>query len=66
METLLNWVADVFSKSDIIDMYFIVSDLKDIPISAEERAESYHCDAQATAMMGESHNSSLPHGKVVY
>lgn len=47
-ENVLNWVADTFAQVDIIDLYFVVSDLVDIPISKEEAAQSAHYDAFAS------------------
>jgi len=46
-EVLLNWVADTFTRSDIIDLYFIVSDLIDIPITEAELCEIAYYDALA-------------------
>jgi hypothetical protein len=46
-EMLLNWVADTFARSDIIDLYFIVSDLVDIPLSEAELCETAYYDALA-------------------
>jgi hypothetical protein len=44
-EMLLNWVADTFARSDIIDLYFIVSDLVDIPLTEAEVCQTAYYDA---------------------
>jgi hypothetical protein len=46
-EMLFNWVSDRFASSDIIDLYFVLSDLVDIPISESERYEAAFYDAVA-------------------
>ena len=46
-EMLFNWFADRFSSSDIIDLYFILSDLVDIPLSEAERCETAYYDSLA-------------------
>lgn len=46
-ETLLNWVADTFARNDVIDLYFVVSDLVDIPRSEDEIWQDRHFDAMA-------------------
>jgi hypothetical protein len=47
-ETFLTWIADRFTNTDIIDLYFILSDLVDIPISETVLFESAHYDSLAT------------------
>ena len=67
-ETVLNWVADTFARVDIIDLYFIVSDLVDIPISKAEACQTGYYDALAL-QTAESTNISkygnTPIGKLV-
>lgn len=65
-ETLLNWVADTFTRSDIIDLYFIISDLVDIPITEVELCETAYFDALAMNTYAESTQpSNIPIGKMV-
>jgi hypothetical protein len=67
-EMLLNWVADTLARSDVIDLYFILSDLVDIPISEAEACETAYFDALATDTM-ENHRTrnqkKVPLGKLV-
>jgi len=67
-EMLLNWVADTLARTDVIDLYFIVSDLVDIPISEEEACETAYFDACATHTVENAQNENLtkvPLGKLV-
>jgi hypothetical protein len=67
-EMLLNWVADTLARSDIIDLYFIVSDLIDIPISEAEACETAYFDAMATHTIESDQNiksKRIPLGKLV-
>lgn len=65
-EMLLNWVADTFARSDIIDLYFIISDLVDIPLSEAELCETAYFDALATAAVNDHRDNGLtPLGKLV-
>jgi len=52
MEMILNWVADAFARSDIIDLYFIVSDLVDIPLTDEQLFEQAHGDSMSMSQTG--------------
>jgi hypothetical protein len=67
-EILLNWVADRFASSDIIDLYFVLSDLVDIHLTEAERCEAAYFDAK-TIHSAEGMNSSqygnIPLGKLV-
>lgn len=65
-EMLLNWVADTLAHSDIIDLYFILSDLVDINLTEEERCETAYFDAMASATVN-AHcgDSGTPIGKLV-
>lgn len=71
VENVLNWVADTFARTDIIDLYFIISDLVDIPISEAEAAQSAHYDAFASATTGAksaqqiADEKGVPLGKLV-
>ena len=65
-EMLLNWVADTFSRSDIIDLYFILSDLVDIPITEAELCESAYFDALAQHTIDNNDGDpGIPIGKLV-
>jgi hypothetical protein len=67
-EMLLNWVADTLARSDIIDLYFILSDLVDIPISEAEACETGHFDALATYTVENAptrNQKKVPLGKLV-
>jgi hypothetical protein len=67
-EILLNWVADRFASSDIIDLYFVLSDLADIPLTEAERCETAYFDALATHTVegiNASQYESIPIGKLV-
>lgn len=53
-ETLLNWVADTFARSDIVDLCFFVSDLNpdlDIRLDPDELALHQSCDARTNRAM---------------
>ena len=67
-EAILNWFADTMARMDIIDLYFIVSDLVDIPISEAERAETAYYDSMSTQMAqsASEENSGIPLGKLVF
>jgi len=65
-EMLLNWVADTFARTDIIDLYFIISDLVDIPITELELCETAYYDALAMNTYVESTRPvNTPIGKMV-
>lgn len=66
-EMLLNWVADTFARSDIIDLYFIISDLVDIPMSEAELCETAYYDALCTSSLQQynAEGRTVPLGKLV-
>ena len=66
-EMLLNWVADTFARTDIIDLYFIVSDLVDIPLSETELCETAYYDALTMHTLDGATDRSggIPLGKLV-
>ena len=65
-EMLLNWVADTFTRSDIIDLYFIISDLVDLPITEAELCETAYFDALAMNTLSEADRpTNIPIGKMV-
>lgn len=43
-----NWISDQLASSDVIDLYFVVTDLVDVPISEAEACETAHYDAECT------------------
>jgi len=47
--SFINWVIDTLASEDVLDLYFILSDLVDIPISQAESVEIAYHDAMATA-----------------
>ena len=66
MSAFMDWVIDTLASEDIIDLYFIVSDLVDIPISEAERAETAFYDSMATATVNAHQGESgIPLGKLV-
>ncbi len=68
VETVLNWASDRLASSDIIDLYFVVSDLIDIPLSDDELYETAYYDA-FSSQTAESPKSfkdqNIPIGKLV-
>ena len=47
--SFVNWVIDSLASEDVIDLYFILSDLVDINLTEEERCETAYFDALASA-----------------
>ena len=67
-EILFNWVADRFASSDIIDLYFVLSDLVDIPLPETERCETAYFDAltvHKTDGVNSNQYGNIPLGKLV-
>jgi hypothetical protein len=66
MSTFVNWVIDTLASEDVIDLYFILSDLVDIDLSEAEICETAYFDALATATVREyGGDRSVPLGKLV-
>lgn len=68
-EMLFNWVVDHLDSSNIIDLYFLVSDLVDINITETESYRTAYFDALATqtSEMGDFYNEiNIPLGKQVW
>ena len=65
-EAILNWFADTMARTDIIDLYFIVSDLIDIPLSEAELCQTAFYDSMAmyTVENAGTYNG-IPLGKLV-
>ena len=67
-QLILNWVADAFAHADIIDLYFIVSDLIDIPLTDDERFEQAYFDTMTTRTaenINRKDYQDIPLGKLV-
>ena len=66
MSAFMDWVIDTLASEDIIDLYFIVSDLIDIPLSEAELAETAFYDSMATSTVNAYQGGSgIPLGKLV-
>ena len=65
--SFVNWVIDTLASEDVIDLYFILSDLVDINLTEAEICESAYFDALASATVREQggKNSAVPLGKLV-
>jgi hypothetical protein len=63
--SFVNWVIDSLASEDVIDIYFILSDLVDIDLTAEELCETAYFDALATATVNEYNGDRVPLGKLV-
>ncbi len=66
-ETVLNWLVDTMARTEILDLYFVVTDLIDIPCTPAEAAESAFYDSLATRTVNNFNlsNSNVPIGKLV-
>lgn len=67
MSTFVNWLIDTLASDDVIDLYFILSDLVDIPLSEAELCETAYYDALATQTMQDYNDAgrTVPIGKLV-
>ena len=66
MSTFVNWIIDTLASEDVIDLYFILTDLVDIELSDAEICESAYFDAMATETVREQKmNRRIPLGKLV-
>lgn len=65
--SFVDWVIDTLASEDVIDLYFILSDLVDINLSEAEIYETAHYDAFASATVRESEGKKrrVPLGKLV-
>lgn len=67
MSGFINWFIDSMASEDVIDLYFILSDMVDINLTDEERCETAYFDSMASHTAGEySANSDVPLGKQVW
>ena len=62
--SFVDWVFDV--SEEIIDLYFIMSDLVDVNLTEAQRCESAHCDSMASATVRDhAEERHIPIGKRV-
>ena len=67
-ELMIDWVVDKFSGSDFIDLYFVISDLIDIPMTEAELCETAFLDSLASSSAEEflaQKQEIIPTGKLV-
>jgi hypothetical protein len=63
---ILNWFVDTLARTETLDLQFVNTDLKDIPISEDDLVESACLDSLANQTVDESSNKShTPIGKRV-
>ena len=55
--SIIDWAKSYIAGKDIIDIYFVLTDLKDIPITEQERVDGACNDALATHTAGGHHIS---------
>jgi hypothetical protein len=66
MSTFVNWVVDTLARQDVIDLYFILSNLVDINLTEAEICKTAYYDALASATVHEHiGDSGIPIGKLV-
>ena len=66
MSAFMDWVIDTLASEDVIDLYFIVSDLVDIPLSEAELTETAFYNSMCTAAVeAYQGDGSIPLGKLV-
>ena len=65
MSKFVNWMIDHLSSRDIIDLYFVQSDLKNLSLTPGERAEMAAYDQLAQETASKAGNSKIPLGKQV-
>jgi hypothetical protein len=64
--SIVNWVINSLAGEDIIDLYFILSDLVEIDLSEAEIYESASYDSLASSAVSEYQgNGNIPIGKLV-
>ena len=67
-EMMIDWVADKLSNYDFIDLYFVISNLIDIPLSEAELCETAYYDSFAANSAEEyfaNAQGTVPTGKLV-
>lgn len=78
-EQILNWMIDTTARIEILDLYFVVSDLIDIPVTDQEKFDSAYYDSMCNQTAGRAvgrgeytpgtgafGGPSQPNGKKVY
>ena len=64
--SFVNWVIDSLASEDVIDLFFILSDLIDIQLTETERIETACYDSLAMNISGEyNHEEHGPAGSAV-
>jgi hypothetical protein len=66
-EHIVNWFVDTMARTETLDLYFVISDLIDLPESAIQRSESAFFDSMAidTVNKIELNGRNIPIGKLV-
>ena len=66
-EQLINWFVDTMARTETLDLYFVVSDLVDIPESIEQQSEGDFYDAMTVQSINEAplKRRNIPLGKLV-
>ena len=65
MSDILNWFVDTMARTETLDLYFVVSDLIDIPVSEEDLAENNYYDTMTEDMVATAKRKNVPLGKLV-
>lgn len=64
--SFVNWVINSLASEDVVDLYFILSDLVDIDLSEAEIVENACSDALAIATTSDGYKEhNIPIGKRV-
>ena len=66
-ERIFNWFVDTMARTETLDLYFMVTDLVDIPESIEQQSETALYDSMAvqTANDPPPNRKRIPLGKLV-
>jgi hypothetical protein len=65
-EHLMNWFVDTMARTETLDLYFVISDLLDIPQSEIELGETTFGDAMAVHVAETAKpQKKVPIGKLV-
>ena len=65
--SFVNWLLDSFAPEDVIDLFFVMSDLVDINLTEAEICESACFDSLANAAVREYNGEKIiPIGKQVF
>ena len=67
--SLVNWILDQLNdglSGDVIDSYFVMSDLKDIRLTDAELVQTAECDSLAEKTTKRKNKNRRPIGKTVY